>query len=129
MQRAFVTGAAGFIGSSSCDRLLQKDWEVVGWDNFSTGQAEFVESAKQHSRFRLVTGDNLDPKYLTETMAGASVVFHLAANADVRFGSNIRGEISSKIRSRRSMCWKRCGAIKSKRSPFPQRDRSMGRRQ
>jgi UDP-glucose 4-epimerase len=86
MQRAFVTGAAGFIGSSLCDRLLQENWEVVGWDNFSTGQDKFIEAAKKSLRFRLVTGDNLDLKLLTETMAGASVVFHLAANADVRFG-------------------------------------------
>src|SRR5258707_3040168 len=86
MPRAFVSGAAGFIGSSLCDRLLQDDWEVVGWDNFSTGQAEFIEAAKPNPRFRLVTGDNLDLKYLTETMAGCDTVFHLAANADVRFG-------------------------------------------
>jgi UDP-glucose 4-epimerase len=86
MRRAFVTGAAGFIGSSLSDRLLQEDWEVVGWDNFSTGQAEFIKSAKQHARFRLITGDNLDLKHLTEAMSGSGVVFHLAANADVRFG-------------------------------------------
>jgi UDP-glucose 4-epimerase len=86
MQRVFVTGAAGFIGSNLCDRLLQEDWEVIGWDNFSTGQPEFVEAAKRHPRFHLVTGDNLDVKHLSESMAGCSVVFHLAANADVRFG-------------------------------------------
>jgi UDP-glucose 4-epimerase len=86
MQRAFVTGAAGFIGSSLCDFLLREDWEVVGWDNFTTGQPEFVENAKRNARFRLVAGDNLDLKLLTETMAGAGMVFHLAANADVRFG-------------------------------------------
>ena len=65
---------------------MQDDWEVVGWDNFSTEQAEFIEAAKQNPRFRLVTGDNLDLKYLTETMTGCDTVFHLAANADVRFG-------------------------------------------
>ena len=86
MQTAFVTGAAGFIGSSLCDRLLQEDWEVLGWDNFSTGQSEFIKSAKQDSRFRLVTGDNLDLKHLTETIAACDTVFRLAANADVRFG-------------------------------------------
>jgi UDP-glucose 4-epimerase len=86
MRRAFVTGAAGFIGSSLCDRLLRENWEVVGWDNFSTGQLEFIEAAKLNSRFRIVTGDNLDLQQLTKTMAGSDVVFHLAANADVRFG-------------------------------------------
>lgn len=86
MPRAFVTGAAGFIGSSLCDRLLRESWEVVGWDNFSTGQAEFVEEAKQSPRFRMVTGDNLDLDCLSQAMSGAETVFHLAANADVRFG-------------------------------------------
>jgi UDP-glucose 4-epimerase len=86
MPRAFITGAAGFIGSSLCDRLLQKNWEVIGWDNFSTGQAKFLMGAKQRQQFQIVTGDNLDLEGLTKAMAGAEVVFHLAANADVRFG-------------------------------------------
>jgi UDP-glucose 4-epimerase len=88
MERAFVTGAAGFIGSSLCDRLLRENWEVVGWDNFSTGQPEFVAAAKRHPLFRMVTGDNLDLERLSQAMAGSDVVFHLAANADVRFGLN-----------------------------------------
>jgi UDP-glucose 4-epimerase len=86
MQRAFVTGAAGFIGSSLCDRLLCENWEVIGWDNFSTGQEKFIEAAKQDSRFRLVAGDDLSLEHLSKAMAGSEVVFHLAANADVRFG-------------------------------------------
>jgi len=43
MQRAFVTGAAGFIGSSICDRLLREDWEVIGWDNFLRGSPAWWE--------------------------------------------------------------------------------------
>jgi UDP-glucose 4-epimerase len=86
MDRAFVTGAAGFIGSSLCDRLLRENWEVTGWDNYSTGQAKFIEAAKQQNRFQMITGDNLDLERLTEAMAGSSAIFHLAANADVRFG-------------------------------------------
>jgi UDP-glucose 4-epimerase len=86
MPRAFVTGAAGFIGSSLCDRLLRANWEVVGWDNLSTGQAEFMRVAKQRPQFQLVIGDNLDLESLNKAMTAADVVFHLAANADVRFG-------------------------------------------
>jgi nucleoside-diphosphate-sugar epimerase len=52
MQKAFVTGAARFIGSSLCDRLLREDVEVVGWDNFSTGQHDFVETAQQNDLHR-----------------------------------------------------------------------------
>jgi UDP-glucose 4-epimerase len=84
--RAFVTGGAGFIGSSLVDRLLAEGNEVVAWDNFSTGQERFLEHAQSHPAFRLVRGDNLDLPALTKAMAGSDTVFHLAANADVRFG-------------------------------------------
>jgi len=84
--RAFITGGAGFIGSSLADRLLADGAEVVVWDNFSTGQERFVEKAQTHSAYRLVRGDNLDLPPLTAAMAGCDTVFHFAANADVRFG-------------------------------------------
>ena len=41
--RAFVTGGAGFIGSNLADRLLAEGYEVIVYDNFSTGQQMFVE--------------------------------------------------------------------------------------
>jgi UDP-glucose 4-epimerase len=84
--KAFVTGAAGFIGSNLVDRLLSEGSEVVGWDNFSTGQEQFLTGAVAHPRFRLERGDTLDPAALSAAMAGCDTVFHLAANADVRFG-------------------------------------------
>lgn len=88
MQKVFVTGAAGFIGSSLVDRLLADGKTVTGWDDFSTGQRPFVEGAAKNSRFRLIEGDNLDLPALTKAMAGCDFVFHLAANADVRFGTD-----------------------------------------
>ena len=88
MQNIFITGAAGFIGSSLVDRLLADGKTVVGWDNFSTGQEPFVEAACKHPNFKLVRGDNLDLPALTSAMAGCDTVLHLAANADVRFGLN-----------------------------------------
>jgi UDP-glucose 4-epimerase len=86
--RAFITGAAGFIGSTLVDRLLAEGHEVVGFDNFSTGQEQFIEGASRHARYRLVRADLLDLDALRTAMAGAEVVFHLAANADVRFGTD-----------------------------------------
>lgn len=83
---AFITGAAGFIGSSLVDRLLQEGHEVVGYDNFSTGQREFLVDALENENFSLVEGDLLDSPALTAAMRGADFVFHLAANADVRNG-------------------------------------------
>ncbi len=88
MQTIFITGAAGFIGSSLADRLLAEGKRVVGWDNYSTGLPRFLEGAFKSPDFRFVQGDNLDLDALTKAMAGCDAVFHLAANADVRFGLN-----------------------------------------
>jgi UDP-glucose 4-epimerase len=87
MPNAFVTGAAGFIGSTLVDRLLAEGVRVTGWDDFSTGRRRFLEGALAHPGFRLVEGDNLDLPSLSRALAGSDVVFHLAANADVRFGT------------------------------------------
>ena len=84
--RAFVTGGAGFIGSNLVDRLLDNGYSVVAYDNFSTGKDSFLDGARSHPQFTLVRGDTLDLAALVEAMAGAQIVFHLAANADVRFG-------------------------------------------
>jgi UDP-glucose 4-epimerase len=84
--RAFVTGAAGFIGSTLTDRLLDAGHPVMGYDNFSTGRPEFLENARNNGRFDLCEGDLLDLPKLKTAMAGSDVVFHLAANADVRRG-------------------------------------------
>lgn len=85
--RYFVTGCAGFIGSTLTDRLLSEGHSVVGYDNFSTGQEKFLETAMACARFQLVRGDVLDREALTQGMHGTEFVFHLAANADVRFGT------------------------------------------
>ena len=84
--RALVTGAAGFIGSNLVEGLLAAGHSVVGFDNFSTGCMEFLKQAEQSACFRLVRGDLLDPPALMAAMEGADFVFHMAANADVRFG-------------------------------------------
>ena len=87
LAKAFVTGASGFIGSNLVDRLLASGVSVVGYDNLSTGRREFIAEALRHKEFKLIEGDVLDTTSLTSAMAGCDFVFHLAANADVRFGS------------------------------------------
>lgn len=86
--RYFVTGCAGFIGSHVVDRLLQQGHDVVGYDNFSTGNLQFLENAQQSSNFTLRKNDLLDHNALNAAMQNCDAVFHLAANADVRFGTH-----------------------------------------
>ncbi len=83
----FVTGAAGFIGSNLVDKLIEAGHDVVGYDNFSTGHEVFLEKANMSPHFKLFRGDTLDLPKLTAAMQGIDFVFHLAANADVRFGT------------------------------------------
>ncbi len=85
--RYFVTGCAGFIGSNLVDRLLKDGHEVIGFDNFSTGLSQFLQQAEQNKHFTLVRGDLLDRQTLTKSMQNIDAVFHFAANADVRFGT------------------------------------------
>lgn len=84
--KAFVTGAAGFIGSNLADALLAAGHSVTGFDNFSTGHADFLDDARRFPGFRLIEGDLLEADRLERAMAGADFVFHMAANADVRHG-------------------------------------------
>lgn len=85
--KALITGCAGFIGSHLTDRLLSAGHEVIGFDNFSSGQRPFLEHALPRPAFRLIEGNLLDLEALTAAMRGTEIVFHLAANADVRHGT------------------------------------------
>lgn len=85
--RYFVTGCAGFIGSNLTDRLLQAGHTVVGIDNFSTGSKKFLLNAQQSKHFSLIDADLLEPEKWVDAMQNCDAVFHLAANADVRFGT------------------------------------------
>ncbi len=86
--KALVTGSAGFIGSHLVDRLLATGNTVVGYDNFSTGQRSFLEQALGNANFELIEADLLNQPRLDEAMRGVDFVWHLAANADVRFGTD-----------------------------------------
>ncbi len=85
--RCLVTGCAGFIGSNLTDRLLANGHEVVGYDNFSTGRRTFLEQALQSPKFKLIQADILDGDQLRRATLGVDLAFHLAANADVRYGT------------------------------------------
>ena len=88
MQHYLVTGCAGFIGSTMVDRLLADGCIVTGIDNLSTGQLSFLENALKSPNFNLIEADLLNPEQITPHFSGINGVFHFAANADVRFGTN-----------------------------------------
>ena len=84
--RVAVTGGCGFIGSHLVDRLLADGRDVEIVDNLSTGQLRFVEQALGNSHARLHQLDVKEIEPLVEVLRGCSVVYHFAANADVRHG-------------------------------------------
>ena len=86
--RALVTGGAGFIGSHLVDRLLQTGQSVIAFDNLSTGQKSFLDDAENNDQFELIEGDLLDEHRIESAMQGVDFVWHLAANADVRSGTD-----------------------------------------
>lgn len=85
--RALVTGGAGFIGSHLVDRLLADGAEVVVIDSFVTGSRENLRSAAAAAPDRLTVVDaDISRPETGDVIAGsrADVVFHLAAQMDVR---------------------------------------------
>src|SRR5262249_55965310 len=77
MARYLVTGVAGFIGSAIARALLQRQDEVRGLDDFSTGKRENIAEIKGQIDFR-ETG-LLDPAGLSDAWHGIDFVFHEAA--------------------------------------------------
>ena len=84
--KVLVTGGAGFIGSNLVDALISAGHNVRIADNFSTGFQEFVEHNKSSAALEIVKTDLVDEQACSQVLAGCDVVYHLAANADVRFG-------------------------------------------
>ncbi|BEP18349.1 NAD-dependent epimerase/dehydratase family protein [Pyrofollis japonicus] len=82
--RAIVTGAAGFIGSHLVDRLLEEGYTVIGIDNLSAGRLENLDNAIGSPSFRFIRGDLLRPDEWLEAFRDVDIVFHLAANPEVR---------------------------------------------
>jgi UDP-glucuronate decarboxylase len=75
-RRVLVTGAAGFLGSHICDRLLADGHEVLGVDNFFTGSRDNLALARSHSNFELIRHDITFPLYVE-----VDVIFNFACPA------------------------------------------------
>lgn len=86
--RIIVTGGAGFIGSNLIDRLLEKGNKVIVFDNLSSGKMEFIEHHLENPNFSFVKGDLLDLEAIESTCKDADMVYHVAANPDVKLGAS-----------------------------------------
>ena len=83
--KILITGGAGFIGSNLANFLIKKNHKVTIIDNFSTG---FTEHTKSNNNFKIINCDLLKLEKLKKFFKGHEFIFHLAANADIRFGLN-----------------------------------------
>jgi UDP-glucose 4-epimerase len=81
-KRILVTGGAGFIGSHIADRLVQLGNEVTVYDNLSTGSSRFLEGSQDKVRF--IHEDLLHRDAVSDAMKNIDIVFHMAANADIK---------------------------------------------
>lgn len=82
-----VTGGAGFIGSHLVDQLVARGDAVTVFDNMSSGRAEFL--AHHGDSVTFIQGDLLDLDAIKAAMPGIDLVFHLAANPDIRLGTRV----------------------------------------
>jgi UDP-glucose 4-epimerase len=89
MTRVGVTGAAGFIGSHVCDRLLERGYEVVAVDDLSYGSTANLTSCFENSRFSFEVLDCTQRRPLRRAFDGCEAIFHLAAKKIPRFGGTL----------------------------------------
>ena len=91
--KALVTGGAGFIGSHVADTLIEAGAQVTIVDNLATGFREFL-----NPKASFVELDLLNADALRDVMRGQEIVFHLAANADIKDGlSHPRKDIEQNV--------------------------------
>lgn len=86
IKKVFITGGAGFIGSHLVDKIVQKGWQVTVYDNLSSGKKEFLSQHTGKGYFKFIKADLLNFPKLIKSMAKHDLVFHLAANPDIRYG-------------------------------------------
>ena len=84
-KKILVTGGAGFIGSNMVE-LLVRDNDVIALDNLSNVDERYVKKFRDNGKFRFIRGDINDLPEMAD-LDDVDVVIHLAANSDVKNGS------------------------------------------
>ncbi|MEM2144890.1 MAG: SDR family NAD(P)-dependent oxidoreductase [Candidatus Jordarchaeaceae archaeon] len=102
-EKVLVTGGAGFIGSHLVDKLVDMGCEVTVLDNLSNSTTEYIKDYVDGGQIKFVEGDIRDFKIVKSCLEGLSIVFHFAAQYDVRrsvsdpiydFDVNVKGMIN-----------------------------------
>ena len=89
MKKIGVTGAAGFVGSHLCERLLAEDYEVVGVDDLSYGSMANMEPFLHHRGFTFEVLDCTQRRPLRAAFDGCDAIMHLAAKKIPRYGGTL----------------------------------------
>ena len=100
-----ITGGAGFIGSHIAEECIKKGYEVIVFDNFSTGKKENLSFIKNYpdAHLKIIKADVSDYKAVVKAVKGCYAVFHEAAVASVQksienppatFESNAKGTLN-----------------------------------
>src|SRR5260370_40127542 len=97
-------GAAGFIGSHLCDRLVAEGHAVVGLDNLITGSRRNIAHLTGNPLFEFRECDVTQPFEISEPIDG---VLHLASLASPRITSSILSKHWNPVQARRATCWSR----------------------
>jgi len=82
--KVLVTGGAGFIGSHLVDRLVKEGYKVRVVDNLSSGRLKNIKHHIDAGTIEFILGDLKDPQVALKAIDGVDVVFHFAANPEVR---------------------------------------------
>src|ERR1051325_10156375 len=84
-ERILITGGAGCIGSDLAAELVCRGDEVLVLDNFSSGKEEHIARLRSNRKFQFINGDLLEFDTVVGMMRNIDIVYHLAANPDVKF--------------------------------------------
>lgn len=96
--KSLVTGGAGFIGSHLVDALMKRGGVVTVLDNLSSGLKDNIDHWVGHPNFTFILGDCLNRRDVRRAMESCELVFHLAANPEVRVGPvNTRIDLEQNI--------------------------------